>query len=271
MAHIVYARDDAGAQLELIEFDATIYDNYVDTATVTEHPIEDGQSISDYVKPQLSRLTLTGTITNTPLTSTSTSRGSPAYEPLVAVPGRTSFQARQRAMREGAAAVGGLGTPVQPPGFKVPPSPIRIIPASYSETAQNFSAEVVTFPSYVSRTRAIYQRLVWLQENAKNLTVGTSLKDYFDMLITSVSVPRSEAEDSIDITIEFVKYIQVTATAVTVRRPKPKVKPEIDRVASVEPSRPTAGRALPETPTVGNPFARSEVQALTEGVGGVLR
>jgi hypothetical protein len=227
MASIRYALDELGAQLEVIEFDATVQESYSDSSTITTHPVELGQSISDYAKPELTRLTLVGTITNTPIQSTTTYEYNKAFKPLVGTNGTMRFQARSRVMTNGATYAGGGGTPIQPPGFKIDPAPVTIQKAQYTDTVKAFAETTLQFPGGFDRCFATYSKLVELQQKAVPVSVYATLRYYYDMLISSVSVTRTEAEDSIDITIEFTRFVQAETSSVLVRRPEK--KPEADR------------------------------------------
>lgn len=57
---------DSG-QLQSIMFDAVTRDAHESSATVTEHPVEEGANISDHVRPDLDRVTLEAVVSNTPV------------------------------------------------------------------------------------------------------------------------------------------------------------------------------------------------------------
>jgi hypothetical protein len=57
-----------GDTIEVISLDATISTGLSWPATVTEHPVEDGSLISDHVRLDSETVTVTGFVTNTPVT-----------------------------------------------------------------------------------------------------------------------------------------------------------------------------------------------------------
>jgi hypothetical protein len=65
MAHLEW-QDRTGQTLAL-HFDAVQVVEHSQTALVTSHPVEDGPDISDHIRPELPRISLTGTVTNTPI------------------------------------------------------------------------------------------------------------------------------------------------------------------------------------------------------------
>jgi len=52
-----------------ILFDATVRDTHEASATITEHPVEEGANISDHVRPDLDRVTLSVVVSNKPIVS----------------------------------------------------------------------------------------------------------------------------------------------------------------------------------------------------------
>jgi hypothetical protein len=65
MAHLEWT-DDAG-HVVAIRFDSVQSVEHSQTALVTRHPVERGADIADHVRPELPTVTLTGTVSNTPL------------------------------------------------------------------------------------------------------------------------------------------------------------------------------------------------------------
>lgn len=68
MADIVFEEPAGSGQFQLISFDAVVRDSHESTATVTEHPVEQGANISDHVRPDLDRVVLEAIVSNTPIT-----------------------------------------------------------------------------------------------------------------------------------------------------------------------------------------------------------
>lgn len=56
-------------QIGSIRFDATLQETHQDSSDITEHPVEGGFNVSDHIRQKPPTLTLTGIISNTPLSS----------------------------------------------------------------------------------------------------------------------------------------------------------------------------------------------------------
>lgn len=67
MAELTWTLENGG-EASLV-FDATVRDSHIASATITEHPVEDGVAISDHIRPDLDRVTLNVVVSNTPIAS----------------------------------------------------------------------------------------------------------------------------------------------------------------------------------------------------------
>lgn len=67
MAELTWTLENGGEAS--IAFDATVRDSHIASATITEHPVEDGVAISDHIRPDLDRVTLQVVVSNTPISS----------------------------------------------------------------------------------------------------------------------------------------------------------------------------------------------------------
>ncbi len=65
MAELTWLLEDG--QVQSILFDATERDSHQSTATITEHPIEEGANISDHIRKDLDRVSLRVVVSNTPI------------------------------------------------------------------------------------------------------------------------------------------------------------------------------------------------------------
>lgn len=249
MASIIFPRDELGIFLDVIEFDATLNETYHETAMITEHPVEEGQNVNDYVKPQLTKLKLVGTITNTPIQSTPTPDDlSFRFAPIDLVETRTLSTSAQRLMFASAQSKGGMGFHVNPPGFKLPHPPLTVTPAKYDEVGIYLGFLHLVSPTAVDRVTLVYKKLVELKNKGQEIKVVTSLVTYENILIRDITVDRSEAEDSIDITLDLVQFLRVSTASVAVRvaaKPK-KVKAAEDRNDKAAPTATASGTPQPE-------------------------
>lgn len=67
MAEVTWLLDDG--QEQSILFDATVRDSHESSATITEHPVDEGANISDHIRPDLDQVTLQVVVSNTPIVS----------------------------------------------------------------------------------------------------------------------------------------------------------------------------------------------------------
>lgn len=65
MAHLEW-KDQLG-QVIALHFDAIQIVEHNQSALVTSHPVEDGPDISDHIRPELPRISLSGLVSNTPI------------------------------------------------------------------------------------------------------------------------------------------------------------------------------------------------------------
>jgi len=69
MAELTWILEDG--QEQSILFDATVRDSHESSATITEHPVEEGADIADHIRPDLDRVSLQVVVSNTPVVSPS--------------------------------------------------------------------------------------------------------------------------------------------------------------------------------------------------------
>lgn len=178
-----------------VYFDAVISEQAEHTATVTEHPIEQGANVADHVKDGLDGLTLEVMVSNTPTQDTNDQYGGtiesvelsvPKYErPISPTPGSL--------MNAGIDAVKGLLNPPQP-----------------------YKAQVLKFSS---KFNAVKDMLTMLDDWKKSGIVGsvvTGWKLYPSVVITKVSPSRNQSTgDGAQFSIEFKEIRIVESRAVT--------------------------------------------------------
>lgn len=68
MVEITFEEPEGSGQLQSIQFDAVVRDTHESTATVTEHPVEQGANISDHVRADLDSIVLEAIVSNFPIT-----------------------------------------------------------------------------------------------------------------------------------------------------------------------------------------------------------
>ncbi len=184
---------DAGGSLAVIEFDATLGEVHQGTTVVTEHPVEKGVNISDHVRPEVDRLTLEVFVTNAPIrvprTNLDGATGGVAPLDLV-VPSTFELPI----------AIPGVGAALKGAGL-----------LSGNTTVK---ANVLQFDSF-DRVSSVYHELKTLQETSTVVTIQTSLREYDNFVLKSVTEPRQAGEgDSMRINIEAQQIRFVTAKTV---------------------------------------------------------
>lgn len=115
---------------QFIQFDATVSESHTSTATVTDHPVEDGVDLTDHIRRSHDELRITGVVSDLPL---------PAVE--------GQFDNPQPANTGGSASPG-------------------------------------------ERATSAYQWLRETKDQGKLLLITTTLRDYKNMVITSIGVTR---------------------------------------------------------------------------------
>lgn len=172
--------DGVSAQTYSVRIDATVSESHVFANTVTDHPIERGAALTDHVRPNPARLTITGMVSNHPFVLPADHIGPAVEETRQTVDVRIAPRVRVIPIVPPTAVL----APLQRPDVAV----TTRISRGYST-----SATVVTFSNSFDRARAVFDSLVTLRDNGTLIRVVTSLRDYPSMVIESLTVPRDAA------------------------------------------------------------------------------
>ena len=227
--HIVF-KSDLGEE-QAITVDATLSEQHETSVLVTERSVESGAPVSDHIRPEPVRLRIEAHITNTPVR-----------------PEKTFMDGAEMETQ----GIDLQAVVMNPPLVRVGPIPIGGGLATVS-----FSAVVLTSAQNFDRVRAVYEALLALQRTGTIIRIVTSLREYDDMVIRNMSVPRT-AEDGSAITVTFDAQQIRFATTETVSAPDPleaRGRPQINR-----------GRQEP-TPQVAEPPNQSFLVGALTGVG----
>lgn len=171
----------AGEQTYSIRIDATVSETHAYVNQVTDHPVERGANITDHVRPEPRRLSLVGFISNAPqfLPADHVNGAQEQVSSLtVNVPGIT------RVLPIPSAGIGASiarGRAPQGAPFAV----MTRVQSGYTN-----SAKVMTFSAEFDRAREVFEELVTLRELGTFLRVQTTIADYENMVIESLTVPR---------------------------------------------------------------------------------
>lgn len=172
----------AGVIVKTVEFDATIREVHLGTATPAEHPVQYEPDKTDDVHAERVRLSADCVVSNTPVVDTiGDVRGS--YLPLV-------LQTTNRQLIKPARVTGGPGPelPIRIPFVQLGTTP-EVTPAEYRDNPVSVSGASLQFPLPFDRVRSVYAELETLRRAGTRVQVVTSLKTYTEMVITSISAP----------------------------------------------------------------------------------
>ena len=96
--------DKVKARVGLVEFDASLSESHTMSATVTEHPVEEGADIADHFRRQPDGITISGIVSDTPLVYLASLQApSPIVDDLTRAPDRAdlAYAEVQRVMNDG--------------------------------------------------------------------------------------------------------------------------------------------------------------------------
>lgn len=244
-----------GARVSFIELDATTAEEHGSTATMTRHPVEEGEAIADYRQVEPEMLTLEGIITNTPVPQLN-SKATPAwiaFSPLTQQ--NISLTLDQRVQTRGAVVGGGGQAPFNPPGFKIPPTPPTVEPATSEIQTSSVGWQAQVFAQPIDRVNVIYSRLLELHTRGTLTEIDTELKVYKDMVLVSISASR-EPMDALPVSLKFERVRTAETQVATVTRRV--------RVTSLKAAKPVVSTPAPPSGPKGKP--RQELEELRKSI-----
>ncbi len=176
-----------------IEFDATLSENHPSSNVVTEHPVERGVNVTDHVRPEVDRVTLEVYVTNAPIKVPRTNLDG-------ATGGTSALELEVPTTGELPIAIPGIGAALKGAG-------------AFNRTI-SVKAQTLQFDEF-DRVASVYHSLKFLQETAQLLTISTSLVEYENFVIQSVTAPRQAGDgDAMKIQIEARQLRFVTTKTV---------------------------------------------------------
>lgn len=96
--------DKVKARVGLVELDASLSESHSMSATVTEHPVEEGADIAYHIRRQPDAITISGIVSDTPLVFLASAQApSPIVDDLTRAPDRVdlAYAELQRLMNDG--------------------------------------------------------------------------------------------------------------------------------------------------------------------------
>ncbi len=253
---ISYVSPDTGS-IVVLQFDTVTDEVAAEAARVSDHPVEEGADITDYVRPELSRLSLKLVVGESPthpvndvvmedvdgrgllsgqvygqesdVSLTVQSSGvtrSPKSSRMV-----KSFQVEGGYHPLTIPSVGGGfrlptdGLSVPTNGFKAPYVRPTAKPSEWTEVAGLQTARFLTFDQPVARREKFFNILWSLCSLGIPVSVETDLRSYERMLVLSVNAPK-DGTDSIEFAVELrqLRTAQTQNTFVK-RKSTPAAKP----------------------------------------------
>jgi hypothetical protein len=174
-----------GGQTAELHFDATTREIHVAGSQVTTHPIEKGSDVADHVQVNQPRLTIEAVVSNTPLET-----------PKSNVDGATG-------------EVRGLNLNVKDSKFITFGVTTTRVPV-----ARQVGAQVLQFRQEFNRVKGVAATLVDLVESAALVQITNGLREYQDMVLTNLSMPR-ETTDAVTLTFDavHVNFVDTSTTA----------------------------------------------------------
>ncbi len=230
MATIIQYVDAASGEQRVIDFDVITGEDHQISSTVSEHPVEEGANVSDHVRPNLSRLTVKGVASQTPIQPKTfggvIADGAPiigAYSPME-VPGRTARQLKAWNIRGGFApltlpsnvpVIGGISVPTN--GFRAPFVAPEFFPAEWGFDSNTVSGQFLQFELVMQRVTGIFRQLEALCLLGIPVEVLTDARYYPRMLITAVQAPK-DGTTSMEFTITLQELRTAKTQRTTVKR-----------------------------------------------------
>lgn len=167
-----------------IWIDASVNEQHGVQAQVTEHQIESGASVNDYVRPMPKRLSLSAFVSNTPVFATRPPLPTGASSNLIG-----EIQGSQTS----------------------------------SQTVSGQSFKTLSFDDERDRAKEVFQTLVSVCQAGGVFDIYTSLATYQNMVLTNMSAPRdAEHGNAIQFQLDFQEIRVVDSQEVSALPPKTK-------------------------------------------------
>jgi hypothetical protein len=223
---LLWTNDDTGA-LDSVKFDAVTSIEHQDSVTITDHPVELGSNIADDAIDDPDRVTIEGIVTNTPhlgnLTDdddAQTGQSSVTFDAMrqdgtkkihLNIPDPPLEISESGLLQAGVRA---LGSAI----FGGPNSTATV--ADDSRKARASASAQVLIGSGRNRAREAYEKLIAAKLARDLITVSTGMREYFDMLIERIAVPRAVADgNAVRFQVDLRRLL--IAESDTVKSPEP--------------------------------------------------
>ena len=172
MPTLLIWEDDSG-QTQAVRFDVVFSENLDSTSEITDHPVEEGQAVTDHVRPAPERFSIVGFVSNHPL------RRNPGVEDIVNFePVELDYPEKPSAFASGNLTLGVTGAIEK----LINPLPSK--------------AHVWNVTDFKNRMREMYEQLFDAWENARIIRIETTLREYENMVIERLAASRTADDGS---------------------------------------------------------------------------
>lgn len=201
----------ASGETDFVRVDAVSEEQHRSSATITEHPVEDGGDISDHIRADQDTLQLTIFVSNAPIRAPEGIAGAVRNQDLF-------FEVPPHRLGGAKLQDHGRSPTRLPLGGLVPGRAPKWLAQEFAEQSfDSASASVLTFDDEFDRVAQVYDLLLSLFRGGVLLRVATSLRTYEDMLIEEMSTPRdAQIGDGMkmDLTLRQVRIVETTTVEV---------------------------------------------------------
>ena len=208
MALVYFSWINASGAAQSLLLDASPSRTHTTTAQVTEHPVEKGPPVTDYIRPMPRRLTVEGFITNTPIGAP------PVHKARAGSPG-----AANQVLRASDDVGGGAGINAEVTRVEIFP---KTTYASFIRGPRPpYYVQALDFLETFDRVSNSFNALVEAVSAGALFTIATSLDHYTNMAATNFTVTESTmGADALSFTIEFqeLRIVSTQVVAVPVRK-----------------------------------------------------
>lgn len=222
MGTLLYWQDPDTGETETVQFDAVIVLSPEDLVTITKHPVEVGADVSDHARDEPDRLSIEAKVSTIP----NPRDQDVAKNPLdLVVHVRTTPGTKQITLDVPTPPItpslGGLveaGVNAISSAISGPPR-ATVINESRSRTI-SMTAQAWQQSSPRNRVRDVYEKLLGAKTKKVLVTIQTTMREYFDMMIARVAAPQTvEDGNAVTFGLDFER-IRV-ADSETVQSPQP--------------------------------------------------
>lgn len=210
-------------QAGVLTLDAAVVERHRMSAMVTDHPIEQGPNVADFIRPEPYHLDIDGVVSNTPIYLPSATGANGAIE--VGIEGARPIDVQVQGAQPTVGST--IGRPIPIAGALLANLPVNL---------PRQSATVSGFDPGFDRVRSVRDAFDEIRQRGYLLRVTTTLFEYQNMALEACEIERNAANgDALVFTLSLkqirvatVDTVAVPAVPTTVKDkgPKPTQKPK---------------------------------------------